>query len=135
MPGALFEAPDTPSWLSPYWEGLAAAELRLPRCPACGRWAWYPSETGPACASEYVWENVGPLATVFTYTRVEKPLLPGITERYTTGLVVTKRAPDCRIPALFDETAGSVSIGAPVRLFISYTGERPFPYFKLESMS
>ncbi|NML90630.1 hypothetical protein HHL26_16395 [Sphingobium sp. TB-6] len=136
MPGPLFEAPRQAPWLAPYWEGLGVGELRLPRCSVCGRWEWYPVESGPACPDgHYVWEAVGPLATVFTCTRVDRPLLPGITQSYMTGLIVTDRAPDCRIAALFDESAGPVSIGARVRLSISGAGESAFPYFTLESMS
>jgi uncharacterized OB-fold protein len=135
-PRALFDAPGAAPWLAPYWEGLAARELRLPRCSVCGKWAWYPTGGEPACAgAHYVWEPVGPTATVFTYTRVERPLLPDMAEPYVTGLIVTEEAPECRIAALFDESAGSVSIGARVRLSISHAGERPFPYFKLESSS
>lgn len=132
-PQALFDAPRMAPWLEPYWAGLAAGELRLPRCSACGRWEWYPVEVGPGCDdATYQWEAVGPVATVFTLTRVERPLLPGVKEPYTTGLVVTDQAPDCRIAALFDETAGAVSIGARVRLALSGKGASVFPYFVVE---
>lgn len=129
----LFTPPREAAWLAPYWEGLERGELCLPRCSKCGRWAWYPVESGPACdGARYVWEAVGPQATVFTFTRVDRPLLPGVTEPYVTGLVVTDQAPDCRIATLFDETSGPVSIGSRVSLAIYRGGDTIFPYFQTE---
>lgn len=129
----LFEAPRQAPWLEPYWAGLQVGELRLPRCSSCSRWEWYPIESGPGCdGASYQWEAVGPLATVFTFTRVYRPLLQGVTQPYVTGLVVTDQAPDCRIAALFDETAGPITIGARVRLAFSGKGETAFPFFVLE---
>lgn len=133
MPRALFDAPSSAPWLDPYRAGLAQGELRLPRCSACGRWEWYPVESGPGCAgARYIWENVGPAATVFTLTRVQRPLLPGVTEPYLTGLVVTDKAPNCRIAALLDESAGPVGIGSRVTLAIDGEGPEAFPFFVLE---
>lgn len=135
-PRALFNAPRQAPWLAPYWAGLRVGELRLPRCSSCGRWEWYPIEAGPGCpGASYVWEAVGPRATIFTFTRVDRPLLPDVTEPYITGLVVTDQAPDCRIAALFDESGGTITIGARVRLHFSGEGEAAFPYFKLEDKS
>ena len=71
-------------------------------------------------------------ATVFTLTRVQRPLLPDVTEPYLTGLVVTERAPNCRIAALLDQSAGPIGIGSRVTLRIDGEGPDAFPYFVLE---
>ncbi|NYH95499.1 hypothetical protein [Novosphingobium marinum] len=67
-------------------------------------------------------------------TRVERPLLESVREPYSTGLVVTEDAPECRIAAFFDESAGAVAIGDTVRLHVTY-GEQPFPYFRRDAAS
>lgn len=136
MDRVLFEPPGAAPWLAPYREGLEAGELRLPRCSVCGKWAWYPLESGPACAdAHYLWEAVGPLATVFTLTRVERPLLPGVRDPYVTGLVVSEQAPRCRIPALFDESGGAIAIGDTVRFTTFRKDGHVLPKFVLESLS
>lgn len=133
---ALFHAPPAAPWLEPFRAALAAGELRLPRCSACGKWQWYPIETGPAClGATYVWREVGPTATVFSLTRVVRPLLPDVESPYLTGLVVTDEAPSCRIPALLDETGGPVTIGSRVRLVAPGDGDDPLPCFMLEVQS
>lgn len=133
MPRSLFTAPSSALWLDPYRQGLAQGELRLPRCSACGRWEWYPVESGPGCeGAHYEWENVGPSATVFSMTRVHRPLLPDVKEPYVTGLVVTDKAPNCRIAALLDESKGPIGIGARVALRIVGDGLQSFPFFVLE---
>jgi len=134
MLSALFAPPRTAPWLKGYRDGIAAGELRLPRCSACGRWEWYPRESGPACAgADYVWETVGPVATVFTITRVERPLLSDVDQPYEVGLVVTVEAPRCRIAARFDTSAGPVSIGDRVRFHVIGKGDDAFVVFRLEA--
>lgn len=129
----LFQPPRDVPWLKPYWDGLAAGELRLPRCRECGSWSWYPLETGPSCHdADYEWRGVGPSAAVFTFTRVDRPLIAGLSEPYLTGLVVTDDAPSCRIAALFSEADGEIEIGTRVRLAFAGFGEKAFPYFVRE---
>lgn len=135
-PRPLFDAPRQAGWLAPYWEGLRNHELRLPRCSNCGRWQWYPRSGGPDCRdATFVWEKLNPLGTVFTITRVNRPLLPEISEPYLTGLVIMDDAPSCRIPARFDFSRGDMVIGDRVRLAFSGTGEASYPYFVMESAS
>lgn len=132
-PRPLFEAPRAAAWLAPYWEGLARHELRLPRCSVCGRWQWYPVAAGPACkGAEYHWQAIDPLVTVFTYSRVARPLLPSIAEPYATGLVVSDTAPGCRIAARLVGAPDDIRIGARARLRFSGEGDRSFPYFVVE---
>jgi uncharacterized protein len=129
-PRPLFDAPRAAPWLAPYWEGLARHELRLPQCSVCKRWEWYPLAGGPACpGGEHVWRAVSPGATVFTFTRVARPLLAGVTGPYLTGLVTPDDAPKVRIAARLVEHGGAARIGARARLAFSGEGEAAFPYF------
>lgn len=129
-PLPLFEAPRAAAWLAPYWEGLAHHELRLPQCSECGRWEWYPVASGPACpGGHYAWRAISPGATVFTFARVARPLLGGVTDPYLTGLVTPDDAPEVRIAALLTEEGREVRIGARARLAFSGEAEASFPYF------
>ena len=120
-------------WLEPYWEGLRVQELRLPRCSVCGQWEWYPLASGPACPdSFYQWQAVSPGATVFTFTRVERPLLRAVAGPYVVGLVSPDDAPQCRIVTQLMAVAGTLAIGARARLAFAATGDSFFPYYLVE---
>lgn len=130
----LFTPPRAAPQLAPYWEGIARHELRLPRCSACGRREWYPSAAGPGCAgAAYEWRPVSAGATVFTFTRVERPLLPGVTEPYVVGLVCPDDAPECRIVTRLEATPGELRIGARARLAFAGSGEESIPYYVVEA--
>ena len=132
-PAALFRAPREAPWIAPDWEGIARRELRLPRCSACGAWRWYPLAAGPGCAgAHYVWETVSGRAELFTWTRVERPLLPGISQPYLTGLVRPLEAPTVRIAARLD-CAGEPVIGSPTRIAFAEAEDGPVPYFIVEN--
>jgi uncharacterized OB-fold protein len=54
----------------PFWDGLEAGELRLPRCGGCGRWTWPAHWRCGECGSwEFRWTEVEPAGTVFSWTR------------------------------------------------------------------
>ena len=43
-------APPLSDHTRPFWDGVAAGELRLPRCSACQSWQWYPLSGTTHCA-------------------------------------------------------------------------------------
>ncbi len=132
-PGLLFEPPYGADWLQPYWEGVRQGELRLPRCSVCGDWQWYPDPAGPGCeGADLVWQKISPEATVFTFTRVERPLLPDVTQPYVTGLVCPVDAPDCRVATRLVSPSDKFSIGAPARLAFYRQGDTVLPYYIVE---
>lgn len=55
---------------APYWDGLAAGRLLLPRCDGCDRWMWPAGRRCGACGSIDVhWKERPMTATVFSWTR------------------------------------------------------------------
>jgi uncharacterized OB-fold protein len=134
IPQPLIEPTRQANWLAPYWEGLEVRELRLPQCSACGQWEWYPLVTGPSgCpGSHYVWKAVSPLATVFTFTHVHRPLIPGAIDPYWVGLVLPDDAPNCRVAARLLTSGEEVNIGSRARLRFAPAGDHPYPYFAVE---
>jgi uncharacterized OB-fold protein len=78
----LIATPDFPpvdnALTRPFWDGVGAGEIRLPRCSACGAYQWYPlgvAEHGDGGFFE--WSPVATTGTVFTHTTVRRPFLPG----------------------------------------------------------
>jgi len=53
-----------------YWKGLAAGELRLPRCAACKKWMWPAHYRCGACGAwQLEWIRQEPVGTVYSWTR------------------------------------------------------------------
>jgi uncharacterized protein len=71
-------APPHTVYADPFWDGVAANELRLPRCTGCGAFQWYPLAGVDHCSGAILeWTTVGPVGTIFTFTVVRRPFLPG----------------------------------------------------------
>lgn len=77
-----FPLPDV-TWppVQGFWEGAAAGELRLPRCPGCGAFQWYPEGPCRRCGAgegdgPRRWEAVSGRGTLFSWTVVTHPFLP-----------------------------------------------------------
>lgn len=102
-----------------YWEGLAAGELRLPRCRGCGTWVWAPQWHCPACHRPGpAWEAVEPEGTVHSWTRSHHAFSPEVTDLvpYVTVLVALPAAGDRRLLGLLvDSGIGDRLIGRRVR--------------------
>lgn len=55
---------------APYWDGLAAGKLVLPRCSGCDRWMWPAGHRCGACGTVGIrWIERPMRATVFAWTR------------------------------------------------------------------
>jgi len=67
-----------PSALSrPFWDGLAAGELRVQKCDDCGRLVFYPRPHCPDCLSEALtWTPLSGRGRVYTYTIVRRAMHP-----------------------------------------------------------
>ena len=84
-----------------FYEGIAQGELRLPVCPECGRIYWYPPTILPCHPdSAPAWRAVSPEARVYSFTRIERSLLPDADPRavpYTLVMAHPTDAPNARI--------------------------------------
>ena len=53
----------------PYWDGIAAGELRLQRCEACGEAVFYPRAVCPHCfGGPLIWFTAAGTGSVYSYT-------------------------------------------------------------------
>ncbi len=112
--------------LRPFYDGLAAGELRLTADAGTGEWVWYPPEMvsgRPDATLE--WRRASDTGTVYSFTRVERSLLPGDNRAevpFTVVLVEPDDAPGCRVPGLF-VGEGEVRCDMRVRLSPVRAGE------------
>lgn len=118
----------------PFYDGLAAGELRLPHCGHCGRVHWYPPEVLPCHPdSEPEWRAIPGDGTVYAFTTVVRSLLPGddnTTTPYDIILVEPDGAPGARIVGLLREADGHPpACGQRVRLSPLQVGGHILPAF------
>jgi uncharacterized OB-fold protein len=114
--------------LKPFYEGLAAGELRLTANARTGEWVWYPQEPIPGRPGGALeWRRVSSEGTIYAFTRVERSLLPGDHKAevpFTVILFESDDAPGVRVPGLFVAPEGrEPACGMRVRLSPVRAGE------------
>ena len=106
----------------PFYEGLAAGELRITADAETGQWVWYPPEVVPGKPSATLeWRRVGPEGTAYSFTTVTRSLLPGDHKKevpFTIVLFEPDDAPGVRVPGLLVD-AGDRAPGCGMRLKLS----------------
>jgi uncharacterized protein len=132
MPAPTFAPPDN-EFTRPFWDGIAAKELRLPRCSACHVWQWYPLPGTDHCPGAQVeWTPVRPLGSIFTFTVVRRPFLPSTTKSdvpLTTVLIELDDTPGIRLVGqLVDNVEATIGMRVTGQ-FVDDT-ERPNLRFK-----
>ncbi|HEX9063540.1 MAG TPA: OB-fold domain-containing protein [Streptosporangiaceae bacterium] len=99
-----------------FWDGLAAGELRIQRCPACGALRHPPGPMCPRCgAAEPGYQVAAGTGTVFSYVVHHHPPVPG----KTLPLVIALAELDEGVRVLAEMPGirpGQVEIGMPVRI-------------------
>jgi uncharacterized protein len=116
----------------PFWEAIEQGELRLPRCSVCGRFQWYPDDTGPDCeGATYEWVQVPTTGVLHTFTRVHRAFLPGIEGAlpFTVGFVELDGVEDARLVAALHEPP-ALSIGDRVEATFVDVDGRTRPLFR-----
>jgi uncharacterized OB-fold protein len=103
----LFDPPAENDVARPFWDAIAEHELRLPRCSSCGRFQWYPDETGPDCdCATYDWVSVPTSGVLHTLTRVYRSFLPNVQSGlpFVVGFVELDGVDGARLVATLDDS-------------------------------
>ncbi len=112
-----FPLPDIDDPLTaPFFAGAARDELLIPRCDACARYVWYPSERCAICAGPLVWTSVSGRGTLFSWAVVERVFLPAFAEQvpYVTALIALEEDSSVRLCAyLVDVDAAALRAEVP----------------------
>lgn len=117
----------------PYWDALAAGQLRVQRCTACGTWRHYPRPMCAACHGfTHAWLPVSGEGTVHSWTVTHQSPLPGFAEAVPFVLVTVDMAEGIRMLGLLrDHDAIALRIGLPVRASVeTVPGGEPQPVFR-----
>lgn len=124
MPGSSYVTATGPIGAEgPYWDGLLAGKLVLPRCKGCGAWHWPAVWRCGTCGSwDHEWLAQPLEGEVFSHTRTHHAFagaehfpLP-----FTTVLVALRTVP-VRLTGVLEGDERSLRIGAAVRGRIDHT--------------
>lgn len=100
----------------PFWDGLAAGQLRLQRCGDCAAVIWYPRGMCSQCGSfGLIWFTASGRGAVYSFTVVRRAAGPfGAAVPYVVAYVELAEGPRV-LTNIVDCDPGLVRIGQPVR--------------------
>jgi len=103
---------------APYWEGIAAGELRLQRCTDCGAWRWPARAICNRCRSFAAeWVKASGLGTVVSWIRTHQLFIRSFADDvpYVTMEVQLDEQDDIRLIGRLAEPGREPEIGMRVR--------------------
>lgn len=110
----------TNAWTQPFWEAAAQERLVVSQCAACGHRRMPPTPFCPRCHSQAIdWAPLSGLATVYSYTVVERAILPEMEAHlpYVPAVIEPLEGRGVRLVSnLVGMDISSIHVGMPVRL-------------------
>lgn len=117
MPAAGAIAPSEDGLDQPFWDGLAAGDLKIQKCVSCGAWVWAPQWRCPYCGGwEMRWDAVQPEGVIYSWTRTWHPFAPELASvvPYVVALVELPQAGGARLMGTIVGPSDQIRIGALV---------------------
>lgn len=112
----------------PFWDGLAAGELRLPYCERCEQVFFYPRVCCPRCWSEEIsWRAADGVGTVYAVTTVHIAFDPSLEVPYSVALVDLDAG--IRLAARVASDGAEVAVGDRVALAFTEDPAEAVPCF------
>ncbi len=75
----------------PFWDGLAAEEVRIQRCADCGGWVFYPRSRCSHCLSGRLeWRTVDGAGVVFTFSAATQATFPAFADEVPQVIAVVE---------------------------------------------
>jgi len=122
-----------------FWAGARRGELLIPRCAACGTYAWYPVARCRRCGGgEFAWTRMSGHGRLFSWVVVRRAFLPAFADQvpFVAALVALDEDPAVRLATrLVDCDPETLAFDLPVRVvfrplrFPTVPGEVPAPMF------
>lgn len=111
----------------PFWDGLAAGEVRLQHCTACDGWVFYPRTRCSHCLADALeWRTVTGAATLYSWTVCRRPTAPHFAGLEPWVLAVVELAEGVRMTTtLPDVDPSTLRAGLALAPLIDATGEVP----------
>ena len=97
----------------PFWDALAAHEIRIQRCDDCGTWVFYPRFFCTGCGGRALtWTRVEGAATLYSWTIAQVPVAKAFAPFDKPVLAVVELANGVRLPTTIEDVEpGGLTIG------------------------
>ena len=118
---------------APYWEAAKAHKLQLPRCVACGTYAFPPRANCNKCLStDMVWTELSGKGTIYTYCVMHDTLVRGMEPPFVIAQVDLDEQPGLRLTSnILACPIEQVEVGMSVEVtFEDVTDEVTLPQFR-----
>jgi len=75
----------------PFWDGLAAGQVRIQQCDDCDEWIFYPRHLCTNClSSDLSWKDIEGTGTLYTFTIARRPTAPMFADEVPQKLAVVE---------------------------------------------
>jgi uncharacterized OB-fold protein len=115
----------TDNWTDPFWSAAKEKRLTCAQCRNCRRFRMPPTPFCPYCRSQEIdWPTLPGTGTIYTYTVVERAVLPGTEDSipYVPAVIDLDGATPARlISNIVDSPLDAIRIGATVRVIFDVT--------------
>jgi uncharacterized OB-fold protein len=100
----------------PFWDGLAADEVRLQRCEDCGGWVFYPRSRCSHCLSDRLeWHTVSGEGTIWTFSVATQATFPAFADEVPQIIAVVALPEGVHLTTtIVGAEPGAVRVGALV---------------------
>ncbi|WP_242909364.1 Zn-ribbon domain-containing OB-fold protein [Actinomadura terrae] len=125
--------PDITPRNQPYWDGLAAGELRLQKCSACGRHRFPDAPLCPECLSgEASWEAVSGTGTIWSWCTMHQKYFAAFADEVPYRLVYVRLAEGPLVISVLADGTAEPQIDQQVHaVFQPIAGDRPVLKFSI----
>ena len=110
----------TNAWTQAFWDATARHELVAARCADCGAFRMPPTPFCPCCQSQsIVWAVLSGRGEVYSYTIVERAILPGMEAHlpYVPAVISLEGAGGARLVSnVVEVRLDALRVGMPVQV-------------------
>jgi uncharacterized OB-fold protein len=110
----------TNAWTQPFWDAAAQHRLVVAQCGTCGTCRMPPTPFCPACQSQQIdWKTLSGLGEIYSYTIVDRAILPGMADPRPQGPAVIPRDGGGGVRLIsnvVDVELADLAIGMPVQV-------------------
>lgn len=118
---------------APFWRSVEEGEMKLPYCPGCERFFFYPRPFCPNCWSEDVeWRPVSGEGTVWSFSVVHFPFFRGEWKErlpYVVALIELEEGVRM-LSNVVECPVEEVRVGLPVKVLYGRLGDQTMPLFR-----
>ncbi len=116
---------------APFWEGARAHKLQLPRCHACGRFWFPPSQRCPHCLSaNFAWKETSGHGRIYSFVVYHRVYHPAFEKDVPYAVAIVELDEGPRLLAnIIGTPPDAIDCDMRVRVVFEERGDQTIPQF------